>query len=263
MGGSLDDALVNLRHRFAADWRWAYGDGKSGAAKRLGRKIRVNENEHVTTVLDLVDDDLAIHMGIPPMFAYRKVDEVPQGVLDWIKVLPNAQRPVKELWDAAPTFYGRGLILWGPPGTGKSTLAANLLMGLVRAEFRITDPSLLEYRYHGRAMGRWVSWQKFVELSRSGVSDSEDAEESAALLTAMEPGGKRVKRADWLVIDDVSRERVTQFSLQELSRILRHRAENGWTTILTLNTHPDRWEDVYGEVMANFLSRQFDVVEVG
>jgi hypothetical protein len=137
-------------------------------------------------------------------------------------------------------------------------MAASILRDLVRLKIRNTDPTMQVFAWHGQCMGRFVSWQDSSELFRKASGGDEDAgERAAALRKSMRPGGPLENRGDFLVIDDISREKRTEFNLGELQRILRHRREWGWTTILTTNHDPDEWHQVYDDAFASFLSRSF------
>jgi DNA replication protein DnaC len=79
----------------------------------------------------------------------------------------------------------------------------------------------------------------------------------------MIPSGPTINRGDYLLLDDISRERVTEYNTGELQRIVRRRADNGYPTIVTTNHHPDDWEANHGEALADFFDRSFMHVEIG
>lgn len=204
---------------------------------------------------------LLSYMGVPSEFIPRAVAAHDQPMVEeidaWVESLEFIFRPHQEFAQEQPEMCGVGLILHGPSGTRKTTMAAALLLRLVRMQIPNTDPFGKNRSYHGAAMGRFVDWQEASELFRSAVSDREAEAEAAEIRRAMWPAGDPLHRADFLVIDDISRERTTEFNVGELQRILRRRRSHGYPTIITTNVAPEKWRAVYGDVFATYAQRSF------
>ena len=212
------------------------------------------------------DSQLMDHMGVPPRvagLALRKGIVYPGPVQRWIDDANHTFRPLDYERDpVSGKLAGQGLILYGPPKIGKTTMAARLLLDLVRLQVENTDPTGKNWSWHGWAMGRFVDWQDASELFRRAVADPDADADALLLRLAMQPNGNALNRGDWLVIDDISRERNTEFNSGELHRILRRRYENMFPTVITTNLSPSKWEENYGEVLASFLGRAFIAVEI-
>jgi len=221
------------------------------------------ETEHLINRLS--DPELLQHMGVPDQVAARAtmVKRLPSLAETWLENLPYIFRPAMELVLENPDMAGTGLILHGPTGTRKTTTAAAILLKTIRKLIPNTDPTRKNFTWHGAAMGLFVDWQDASETFRKGSGESEDAAfESLLLVQRMRPGGDDMtKRGDFLVVDDISRERSTQFNSNELHRILRQRHRDLFPTILTTNHAPKEWVDVYGDPMAGFMSRAFIPIE--
>ena len=158
---------------------------------------------------------------------------------------------------------GRGLLLYGPAGTYKTTTAAAILLHAVRRGLMNTDPTDRNITWHGWAMGRFVDWQEVSELFRSANDDEADDFDATEIRKALIPTGPTLNRADYLVLDDISRERATEWNTSELQRIIRRRGDNGYPTIVTTNTTPKEWESIHGEPLTDFFDRSFVHVEIG
>jgi DNA replication protein DnaC len=121
--------------------------------------------------------------------------------------LTPAQNPrgmVSTWWDKGP----RQLLLAGPGRTGKTTAAYAIANDL-------------------HAQGVWVV-----------------ASGAAMLSLAMKPGGdeyafEHALACDLLIVDDLGRERVTDWWLENLQMILDHRCSNDRRLVVTMNCEPD------------------------
>jgi hypothetical protein len=220
------------------------------------------ETDHLLD--DLNDIELLAHMGVPRRYighaAEMQEGDLPDAVLTWLENMPAIFRPADE--HLGEDLCGTGLTFCGPGSTRKTTTAAATLLRTVRRRIPNTDPTWHNFTWHGACMGRFVDWQEASEVFRNANSGKEASEVAAdEIRTAMHPSGPMIRRADFLVVDDISRERQTEYNIGELQRILRRRSDNGYPTILTTNHPQEDWVDRYGDVLAGFLSRSSFVVE--
>jgi hypothetical protein len=218
-------------------------------------------------LIDSLDDNaLLAHMGVPArywaMVASPRPDRDPR-IGQWLLDFKYIYRPSVDMMLKQPKYPGLGLLLHGASGTGKTSIASRLLLELVRSKVENSDPSGQNFTWHGSAMGLFVDWQDVSESFRMAASkDDLHAVKADEFRMKMRPTGPMNTRGDILVIDDISRERRTEFNSGELHRILRRRYDNCYPTIITTNHNPDEWDDVYGDVMASFLTRAFLSVEI-
>jgi hypothetical protein len=219
------------------------------------KRYLVKESGYPTDRLLASMDDRALltHMGVPLKFHLHAMEttygDAGKQVADWLDLLPYIFRPQYDRNAERPALCGAGLVLHGPSGARKTTTAAAVLLASVRRNIPNADPSG-HSRWYGAAMGRYVSWQEVSALFREAISDDAAAE-------ALDP---MEDRADFLVIDDISRERATEYNVGRLAHVLRHRHEWGYPTILTTNHDPKSWKTVYGDVMGEFMHRAFIAV---
>lgn len=233
-------------------------------AKKPYIKANGYETDHL--IDDLADGALLAHMGVPLKYTPHAVEmhqrgDYPEDIEGWLESLPYIFRPSFERMVEKPDLCGIGLVLWGPPSSYKTTTAAALLLSAIRRKIPNTDPTGQNFTWHGAAMGRFVDWQSASEMFRSANSDDDDSDTAAEIRRAVIPSGPVNRRGDFLVIDDISRERPTEYNTGELQRIIRRRASEGFPTIVTTNHSPDEWVEHHGEVLAGYLERTFIDVE--
>lgn len=209
------------------------------------------------------DEELLMHMGVPATYvrnAVKMQNDLPDEVEEWLASLQYIFLPSME--DLDQGMCGTNLIFTGPGSTRKTTTAVSVLLRAIREGRRNTDPTGRNFTWHGKAMGRFVDWQDVSEVFRTANSGDEDAVFRAEQeRMSMYPTGPVLSRGDFLVVDDISRERTTEFNSGELQRILRRRSDNGFPSIITTNHRPEDWDDKHGEVLAGFLRRSSIAVE--
>ena len=232
---------------------------------RQYRKPKGYETDHLLDRLN--DEQLLDHMGVPARYwgmVLNTPRDFPPEVLLWLESMPFIFRPNVEAQRQDPLQQaGIGVVLYGEGGKGKTTMASALLLHLVRLRIPNIDPSGRNWTWSGAAMGRFYDWQACSEAFRLGNSGDEvHAANAERIRSAMRLSAPMLDRADFLVVDDISRERATEYNLTELQRILRHRYDNCVPSIITSNYRPSEWEQVYGDVMAAFMARAFVAVEV-
>lgn len=143
---------------------------------------------------------------------------------DCLTVAQNPRGMVSSWWEKGP----RQLLLAGPGRTGKTTAAYAIANDL-------------------HARGVWVV-----------------ASGAAMLSLAMKPGGdeyafEHALACDLLIIDDLGRERVTDWWLEQLQIIVDHRCANNLRLVVTMNCEPraqkayDTAAERYGTPVADRL----------
>lgn len=161
--------------------------------------------------------------------ALKLVDRLPV----WLRVWRVHRLDVcdRRLVDAASTWAAdRGLILMGPTGAGKSTVAAWLFHRIVRTGVR--HGGLAWHRAQG------VRWLAAVELERARAEHPLGKGEA--------PEIRQAQSASVLFLDDAGQDRKTK----AVEDVIAARYEGGLVTVVTTNLTREGMTEHYGAVTA-------------
>lgn len=135
-----------------------------------------------------------------------------RGLSAWLRRTPNEQAA----YDAAVAFGRRikhgerpSLYIAGPIGTGKTMLASSLSLDLIR-------------------LGCSVLWSNVGDVLRSLRATFSNNENEEAVIA-------RYTAPPILVLDDLGKERPTEWASEQLFAIFNRRYEQGKTTVVTTN----------------------------
>lgn len=136
---------------------------------------------------------------------------------------------------------GNGLLLGGPPGPGKTTLAQIALKYLARAGWTCYATSLSE----------------IVENIQSSWKDNDDDSEASNFL-------ERCRAADFLLIDDLGKEHAgpTGFSANVFDNLIRHRVQHRLPTFITTNLNRTGIHTRYGDALLSLVEGKCIIVSV-
>jgi DNA replication protein DnaC len=140
-----------------------------------------------------------------------------RGLSSWLRRTPNEQ----SAYDAAVSFGRRiqsgetpSLYIAGPIGTGKTMLASCLSLDLIRS-------------------GRSVVWSNVGDLLRSLRATFNDRDTNEAAII------DHFANVSILVLDDLGKERPTEWAAEQLFAIFNRRYDYGKPTIVTTNYSGD------------------------
>lgn len=156
-------------------------------------------------------------------------------------------RPV-ENYPEDGSLIGRGLLLAGPPGTGKTTLAAVTVKEIF---LRYRLPVL--FVAFADVMGWSVEQIRLDPQVKAGVPDAVDRFWEIDTLL------QRVRTVPVLALDDVGKERRTGSGYAEdaFDALVRERFRNMRPTVITTNISDEKWATTYNASMASFINEAF------
>lgn len=128
---------------------------------------------------------------------------------------------------------GRFVYIYGTIGSGKTHLAT--------AMWRFLYAKLYRQQGHARPSPQWWDASNYLEV----VKDEFDSDRGNTHI--------RAARASVLLLDDLGAERLTDWSLNELSWLIRERWNSMLWTIITSNLHPSRLEQWEPRIASRLL----------
>lgn len=185
-------------------------------------------------------------------------DAVYTAAFGWLEHYYSGERPT-----------GKGLLLVGEPGRGKTTLAAAILQeALIKAPAERLGHQPERGRGHSRP-GLFVPYarhmathQALIQADRTQSWDekTQHLQEQVWALEGLHPDRQRCARL--AVVDDLGKEHATKsdWTKDTFDLLLRTREAEGWPTIVTSNVEPRDWSALYGESMGSFMHQAFHIL---
>ena len=177
------------------------------------------------------------------------------SIKKWIRTAKNGN----VIRAVGKTSCGLGLMLYGKPGHGKTTLSLAILQDIIR-EFSMEDFAVSE----GSTMARpcyFIQYSALLELRGETMNDP--SPDQLRLWEGILGESKEdTYNVRVLVIDDIGQEHKSGSGWQSsmLHHILRTRFNNGLPTILTTNL--GSWGTTYGNATESFMHEAFVIVNL-
>jgi DNA replication protein DnaC len=184
-------------------------------------------------------------------------------------VVETAQKWVErvvagEIIDGSTKYCGKGLLLTGDPGMGKTALAAVAMQALVRESTVTTWGEGWDHPQRQPARPAYMTYyRQFPQmLQRQMNNDLDEAE--AQLVKDIQCLGKSDAAIRVLCLDDVGKEHRTAsgWATGLFEGLIRDRFYAGYPTVITSNVALKDWANVYGESAASFAHEAFVSLEI-
>jgi len=159
--------------------------------------------------------------------------------------------PVTEYLDNLEENFGqgRGLLLVGPPGRGKTTLACLVGMEAFRAKRSAAYTTLAGFK---EMLLREIDLKTKLMAAPAGL----DREEALEELEFQQAKIQRLyEKVCFLIVDDVGKEHTTdsRFIENSFDYLVRTRYDKGLPTIMTSNKPLPSWAEAYSASMESFV----------
>lgn len=186
-------------------------------------------------------------------------DIEPSDSLEKVKIWVEMVKSGKIIQSAGNPNCGRGLLLVGDPGHGKTTLASTALQELIRGMSREAW-GLPDSNPKRPAM--FMDYPKLLRVQKTQWSDFDDSVET--MINGIYGEGSKEYNVRTFVLDDLGKEYSTAAKWAEntFDALLRSRFNAGFPTIVTTNIPLKKWGDVYGEAMGSFAYEAFIPIDI-
>jgi DNA replication protein DnaC len=160
-------------------------------------------------------------------------DIEPSEALDTVKMWVEMVKSGKIIQAAGNPNCGRGLLLVGEPGHGKTTLASTALQELIRGMSR---ESWGTPDFNPKRPAMFMDYPKLLRVQKTQWSDFDDGIET--MINGIYGDGPKENVIRTFVLDDLGKEHKasSRWAEDTFDELLRSRFNSGLPTIVTSNT---------------------------
>jgi DNA replication protein DnaC len=179
-------------------------------------------------------------------------DEDMKVVRSWVSTVKSG-KVIRAVGNRA---CGKGMLFYGTPGNGKSTLAAAILQEMMTSfsleEFSVGDDKVLIRPCF------FTTFNDVLDL-KGELMDSPTEEQTIKYQGILGECPNDAYNIRVLVIDDVGKEHASLSGWQKnmLHHVLRTRFNKGLPTIITTNIKLADWAALYGDATESFANEAF------
>lgn len=187
--------------------------------------------------------------------------DVPEISLEGIRAWMTGVKNKTVIRNSQDSNCGKGLMFWGTPGLGKTTLALaiiqELMLTLSLEQFDVEEKTVLVRPCY------FITFNDVLALKGSMMDGPTDEEERLykGILGECSNDAYNVRV---LIIDDIGKEHagLTGWQKNMLHHVLRTRFNSGLPTIITTNVERKNWAGLYGDATESFVNEAFLYVPI-
>lgn len=181
-----------------------------------------------------------------------------ETIRKWIKAVKDGH----VIRAAGQPFCGKGLMFFGTPGQGKTTLALSALQ-----EIMTTLPlESFDVKENGTLIRPcyFITYHGLLELKGFKMDGSMTDDQEVIMDGILGNCANDAYNIRVLILDDLGKEHATESEWQRnvLHHVLRTRFNNGLPTIVTTNIKRDDWAGLYGDATQSFAHEIFGYMPV-
>ena len=183
--------------------------------------------------------------------------EVDKPTMDKVRMWVEAVKNGDVIRNAGNKRCGKGLLLWGEPGHGKTTLSLAVIQEMM------TTFSLEEFdTKDGRVLVRpcyFATFNDILALKGKTMEGSASDDEEVVFQGMLGECPNDAYNIRVLIIDDLGKEHTSMSGWQSnmFHHILRTRFNHGLPTIVTTNIKLENWASEYGDATESFANEAF------
>lgn len=187
--------------------------------------------------------------------------DIDESDLSAIKRWVDAVKNKKVIRATGSAGCGKGLMFWGTPGHGKTTLSAAVLQEILTTfpldSFDVKEGSPLIRPCY------FVTFNDILDL-KGAMMDGPTDDQQVIYNGILGECPNDAYNVRVLVIDDVGKEHASLSGWQKnmLHHVLRTRFNNGLPTIVTTNIELDDWAGLYGDATESFANEAFGYLPI-
>ena len=174
-------------------------------------------------------------------------------VRDWLSAVSRGDM----IRSSGSRACGKGLLLWGEPGHGKTTLALSTIQEILTT-FKL-EPFKVEPGHVLLRPAYFSTFNDILDLKGKTIESSATEEEELLFKGMLGEASNDAYNIRVLIIDDLGKEHksLSGWQANMFHHVLRTRFNHGLPTIVTTNIKLDNWAAVYGDATESFAREAF------
>lgn len=201
--------------------------------------------------------EVPLRLGSVHLKDFRWGERSDRTVETWVQMLLDG----RVIGAADSPLCGKGLLLQGTQGTGKTTLACAVLNDLLRDVPTLGEGVFIRPTGYSPRPIFYTRFEDLLRLHKETFSD-DPSPRAVSIVKGVAGDADHDYAISVLVIDDLGKEYESEWTKASFESLIRTRYDRGLPTIITTNVPLRDWAEPYGETTASFAHEAFLSVEI-